>query len=376
MRVLVEASSAFDQYAGIGRYARNVIGTMIQSAPPDVAFRMLRTRDRAELDISEFEQKTSHIPIRVLPLSRRNAYRLWFRLKLPLDVQWLSGRADVAYSPDFTLWHTSGIRRMVTVHDLVYLTHPEHTVPGLLNFLERVVVPQIEEATKVAVVSRATENELVRLIGVPRRDIVYAPNAVDSRFHLPAPYSSDELEKLGFPKEFSLMVGTIEPRKNHINAVRAYSQSEAAKRVPLFIVGRHGWGLEHILPVIHDAEARGVAKYVDFIPDAILPRLLATARMLVFPSWNEGFGLPVAEMLATGGNVVISRAPALLEVAGDHGQSAEAGDIDGLTAAINASMEQPTNETREMRSRWIRSQYDWETTAQSVLQGLRQNEGD
>lgn len=371
MRVLIEASSAYDQYAGIGRYARNVISAMIKHANDDLDFRMLRTRDRIDVDISEFEQDVTDVPKRVLPLSRQNAYRLWFRLNLPLDIQWAAGRADAIYSPDFTTWHTSGIRRMVTVHDLVHLSHPEHTVPGLLNFLDRVVEPQIQKATKVAVVSRATERDLIHHYGVGQESIIYAPNAVDARFHLPEPLAREQLLELGYPEEFSLMVGTIEPRKNHINALKAYSQSEAAQKIPLLIAGRYGWGLETVVPAIEHAESQGIARYLDFIPDSLLPRLMASARMLVFPSWNEGFGLPVAEMLATGGNVVISRAPALLEVAGDQGYSADAGDVDGLAQAINEALERPGPDTRTLRSQWIRSRYSWENTAWSVLEGLR-----
>lgn len=372
MRVLVEASSAYDQYAGIGRYARNVIAGLIRNAEPDARFNIVRTKDRCDLDLSEFGESVRGIRNRVIPLSRQNAYRLWFRLKTPIDVQWLTGRADVAYSPDFTMWRTSRTPRIVTVHDLAHMTHPELTVPGLLKFLEHVVQPEIERAQKIAVVSRATAADLARFMGVHPDRIVYAPNAVDERFHMPAPFSADELVELGFPPEFSLMLGTIEPRKNHANAIRAYERSSAVGRLPLVIAGRLGWGLKNILPIMEEAESRGIVKYVSYVPDEIVPRLMASARVLIFPSWNEGFGLPVVEMLATGGNVVTSRAPALIEVAGGHAQNADADDVDGLAEAINASLELPSLETRQARLDWVTSQYSWDTTAVSLLESFEQ----
>lgn len=375
MRVLVEASSAYDQYAGIGRYARNVVAGLVRNATPETRFSLIRTRDRCDLDLSGFDETVRGIPNHVIPLSRQNAYRLWFRLKAPIDVQWFAGRTDVAYSPDFTMWRTSGVPRIVTVHDLAHLTHPNLTVPGLQRFLEHVVRPEIERAEKIAVVSHATAADLLRFMDVQADRIVYAPNAVDERFHMPSPLTAEELSRLGFPPEFSLMLGTIEPRKNHINAIRAYGQSSAAGSLPLVIAGRLGWGLENILPAIEDAEDRGIVKYVSYVPDDIVPRLMASARMLVFPSWNEGFGLPVVEMLATGGNVVTSRAPALMEVSGGHAECAESDDIDGLTEAINASLELPSRETRQSRLDWVTAQYSWDKTARSLLQSFEQVRG-
>lgn len=372
MRVLIEASSAYDQYAGIGRYARNVITHLHSIAEPADDLRLVHTRDRIDLDLTEFETSVRDLSNRTIPLSRRNAYRIWFRLGLPIDVQWFLSKSDVAYSPDFTIWHTNRIPRIITVHDLVYVTHPEHTVPGLLSFLETVVDKQIEQAAKIAVVSHATAADLSRYAGVSADRMVYAPNAVDDRFFMASPLTEQEREALGLPAEFALMVGTLEPRKNHVGAIHAYELSEAAKHFPLVIVGREGWGLDRIIPTLTDAQVKGVVRYLSFFPDDALPRLMASARMLVFPSWNEGFGLPVAEMLATGGNVVTSTAPALLEVAGGFGESADAGDIEGLARAIDASIELPSDALRKQRRDWISSCYSWETTADTLLRAMHE----
>lgn len=370
MRILVEASSIYDQHAGIGRYARHIVGEML-SSDEETDFRLLRTSDDADVDLSYFESALGHRTVRKLPLSRRNAYRIWFRLGIPFDIQLISGRADVAYSPDFTIWHTRNIPRVVTVHDLAHMTHPQFTTPGLLGFLNRVVIPQVEQAAKIAVVSKATGTDLQRLLGVRSEDIIYAPNGVDDRFLRAEPLSEHERKVLGLPQDFGLMVGTIEPRKNHENAIRAWELSELGGKVPLVILGREGWGLDRIYPILQPAIDRGTVIYRSYLEDTYLPSVMRSARMLIFPSWTEGFGLPVAEMLATGGNVVTSSAPALLEVADGHSWHAAADDPEGLADAIGLASIPPTPQQREARRNSIRERYSWVESAGKLLEEFK-----
>src|SRR5699024_1975612 len=148
MRVLVEASAAYNQGAGIGRYSRNILQRLIPMGEAD-QFTLLRApedRGSSRFDASSWP----NAQLKTLPFDRRNADRLWFRLRAPVDARLFAGSADVVYSPDFTAPPMWRVPRMITVHDLAFLTHPEHTTEALRRYLTSVVPRQVENADLVA----------------------------------------------------------------------------------------------------------------------------------------------------------------------------------------------------------------------------------
>ena len=177
MRVLVEASAAYNQGAGIGRYSRNILHRLIPMASED-EFTLLRAPEdlsRPKFDESPYPNAT----LKTLPYNLRNADRIRFRLRAPLDARLFAGSADVEYSPDFTAPPMWRVPRMITVHDLAFLTQPAHTTDALRSYLETVVPRQVSEADLVAAVSHATADDLKSYSGVPDDKLVLARNGVD-----------------------------------------------------------------------------------------------------------------------------------------------------------------------------------------------------
>jgi glycosyltransferase involved in cell wall biosynthesis len=372
MKALVEASRAFNQGAGIGRYSRNILSRLIDSAPDD--WWTLVNAPDVRGSVTNMFPVGSRPNVRVanLPFSRRNADRLWFRLGLPLDIRLFAGSADVMYSPDFTAPPMARVPRMITVHDLAFITHPDQTTEALRTFLERVVPRQVEGADKVAVVSEATRSDLQRLLGVSDEKIVLVRNAVDERFYRAEPLGARDKVRLGIPDRYLLMVGTIEPRKNHLNALRALEASGVGTSLPLVIAGRPGWGFEPAMELIETMASRGLVTRPAYVPDKDLPSLVAGATAMIYPSWTEGFGLPVAEALAAGVPVVTGTAPALREVGGPHALYADPGDIDAIAERIRHVAGSRTSEfERQQRREWTR-QFSWESSTSIVLQNLRE----
>jgi glycosyltransferase involved in cell wall biosynthesis len=369
MKTLVEASAAFDQGAGIGRYSRNILSRLLDMANGD---QWTLVRAPAEKGTTSFFQMPRNGAVRVvnLPFSRRNADRLWFRLGLPVDARLFAGGADVVYSPDFTAPPMARVPRIVTVHDLAFLTHPDKTTDALRQYLERVVPVQVARADKVAVVSDATRDDVRRLLGVPDEKIVVAKNAVDDRFYRAQPLGEHDRNRLGIPERYLLMVGTVEPRKNHINALRALELSGVGRDVPLVIAGRPGWGFEEAMALAEDLYQRGLVRLPQYVPDVDLPGLVAGATAMLYPSWTEGFGLPVAEALAAGIPVITGTAPALREVGGEHALYADPADIDGLAEHLRRVVDEPVDDdARRERREWTR-QFSWDFSTSIVHQNL------
>lgn len=369
MRILVEASAAYNQGAGIGRYSRNILQRLIPLASAD-RFTLLRAPENQ--NISRFDVSPwQNAKLKTLPFSRRNADRLWFRLQAPVDARLFAGGADVVYSPDFTAPPMRKVPRLITVHDLAFLTHPEHTTDALRRYLETIVPRQVASADLVAVVSRATADDVQRFYGVPDEKIVLARNAVDDGFYRAQPPNEADRLRLGLPERYFVMLGTIEPRKNHTLALEAIERSGAGGSVPLVIIGRPGWGHETILERINDLQRRGLVIHLDNVMDDELPDIIAGSQAMVYPSWTEGFGLPVAEAMATGVPVITSTAPALQEVGGDLAIYVDPEDADSLANHLRQLAEAPRDSvTSTARINWTR-QFSWDSSTSTVYDALQ-----
>lgn len=369
MRVLVEASAAYNQRAGIGRYSRNILQRLIPLAHAE-QLRLIRAPEEASrslFDITEWPNAR----LSTLPFNRRNADRVWFRLRAPIDARVFAGNADVVYSPDFTAPPMWRVPRMITVHDLAFLTHPEHTTDALRRFLENVVRRQVESADLVAVVSKATGQDVQRYYGVSEERIVLARNAVDESFYNARPLNTIGLKHHGLPECFFVMVGTIEPRKNHLLALNAIERAGLGRAVPLVIIGRPGWGHESTMERIIDLQNRGLVLHLGDVSDADLPDIVASSLAMVYPSWTEGFGLPVAEALATGVPVITTSAPALREVGGDHVLYVDPQDSDLLADYMRMIAESPRDQGAQLaRTNWTR-QFSWDSSASTVYDALQ-----
>jgi alpha-1,3-rhamnosyl/mannosyltransferase len=234
------------------------------------------------------------------------ARELWW---YPFRLSALGG-VDVLHCPTYYAPVRPRVPTVVTVHDLAVLRHPEWFPAWTRTYAPHVVPRMIRAAARVIAVSEFTAREIEELLGIPRERIRVVANGVEPVFTRAGP---------GADGDYVLAVGTLEPRKNLERTI------EAAKRVgvELRVVGESGWGRV-------DA---GVA-WQGRVDDAALARLYRGARCLVYPSYYEGFGIPVAEALACGTPVVTSRGSAMEEVAGNAAVLVDPLDVESIAAGI------------------------------------------
>jgi glycosyltransferase involved in cell wall biosynthesis len=201
------------------------------------------------------------------------------------------------------------------VHDLIPATHPEYARPGVaMQHLQRLAtVASLADGIIVNSAATATvlKPHLVRQAACPR--VLVAPLGIE-------PMAHGASGPRGAPPYF-VTVGTIEPRKNHMLLLHLW-RDFAAKWGPaaprLVIIGRRGWENENVLDLLERCTLlRGLVEEVGSAPDAEVASLLAGSRALLFPSFAEGYGLPLAEALALGAPAICSDLPALREVGGD-----------------------------------------------------------
>lgn len=373
MRVIVDASAAYDQPAGIGRYARNVL-TAAAEADPEIVWTLARFPERLGPPPFTFDRELAWrgdgVRRRTAPLTRRRADQILFRLRAPIDLRWLTGGGDVAYSPDFTIPRTGKVPAIVTIHDLAYITHPAFAPAGLRDYLNTVVPSVVERSARVAVVSDATKLDVIDRLKVDPAKIVVIGNGVDGRFFSPPALSTAQRTAFGLPPRYLLMVGTLEPRKNHLNAFRALDLLPTADRMPMVVAGRRGWEYEPIMDEAICRAGSGQVLLLDYVPDELLPSLYASAAVVVYPSWTEGFGLPVLEAMAAGTPVVTSTAPALREVGGDTVWYADAASPESIATAIGDALGRTASDMIE-RAQARATEFTWERSGQALATLLR-----
>lgn len=295
-----------------------------------------------------------------------------YRLVMP----WMKARAlrgledHVFHGPNFYLPPFGG-RSVVTMHDLSTYTWANCHPPERVDYMRKEIELSLKRASMLIADSEFNRREIIDQFGWSPEKVRAVSLASGEEFH---PRKEDEL--IGYlknyglsPGRYSLFVGTIEPRKNITALLDAYAGlPEAVRRNwPLVLVGYKGWSSEAIHTRIQEAERAGWLRYLGFVASSELPYLFSGARLFVYPSLYEGFGLPVLEAMASGVPVVCSNAASLPEVAGDAAAMCEASDVVALRDLIVMGLEDETWRTLARERGLARAtQFSWERCARET----------
>jgi glycosyltransferase involved in cell wall biosynthesis len=374
LHIGIDYTAAVHQRAGIGRYARGIVSGLARQRA-EHSFVLLVTG--GEADASALGQDYAPAPgarfrVRQLPLSQKWWTILWHRLRLPLPVDVLTGPVDVFHSPDYVLPPVRRAKKVVTIHDLSFLRYPEGAEPSLRRYLSAVVPRCAKEADVVLADSESTRQDVVELLGLPSEKVEVVYPGVDHRFteaqEREALEAVKELYRLSYP--FILSVGTLEPRKNLIVLLKAYSMLKDRYHLPhrLVIVGGKGWLYEGIFRRVEQLSLTEEVVFLGFVRDEYLPGLYSLADVLAFPSLYEGFGLPPLEAMACGTPVVTSDRSSLPEVVGEAGLMVPADDPEALAEAIGQVLDDSRlREGLVGRGLARAAEFSWEATGKKLL---------
>ena len=209
---------------------------------------------------------------------------------------------------------------VVSVHDVSFLEHPEYFTFFRTQQLRTTVRRTVKRAARILTPSDFSKRSILNAYDLPDDKVVVLPNAVSNAFR---PISRELAQRrvflmLGVPKPIILTVGDVQPRKNHLNLIKAFEELlQAHPQLPhhLVIVGKETW----YSPVVKSAVARSSAAqrihFTGFVSDDELLQLYGACDMFVYPSFYEGFGLPILEAMACHRAVACSNTSAMPEVA-------------------------------------------------------------
>lgn len=297
-----------------------------------------------------------------------------FKIKILDITHWLDMlslsrfvRNSVVHGPNFHIPYLKAAR-VVTIHDLSVFTwahcHPydrvlrmRHTINKSIKCAHRIITP-----------SEFSRKEILAYFKLPPERVVSIPLACDARFGVHA-INQEVLSGL-VSKSYGLFVATIEPRKNICMLLSAWESLPISLRLefPLVVAGSSGWCSKDIHLRLMHAEKEGWLRYLGFVPDEKLPSLYAHAKLFCFPSWYEGFGLPVLEAMASGVPVVCSSSSCLPEVGGSAVRYASPDDLLAWSAAIYEVLTNSEEENRLSEAGLLQAKkFSWVRTAEMTL---------
>ncbi|GAA2514808.1 glycosyltransferase family 1 protein [Pilimelia columellifera] len=315
-RVLVDATSVPADRGGVGRYVDGLLGAL--DAAED-AVQLMVVAQRTEVERYTHILRRAEILTAPAAVVHRPARLAWEQTGLPLLAQ--QNGVQVLHSPFYTCPLRATCPVTVTVHDATFFTEPEHYDKSRRAFFRSATKTSLRRASRVIVPSKATRDELIRILDADPTRIDVAYHGVDqTAFYPPSPQEKDRVRaRLGLSgQDYVAFLGAKEPRKNVPNLVRGWARAVADRPNPpaLVIAGGHGHDDEIDLAVA-DVPAHLRLLRPGYLRYADLPGFLGGALVAAYPSHGEGFGLPVLEAMACAAPVLTTPRLSLPEVGGD-----------------------------------------------------------
>ncbi len=264
---------------------------------------------------------------------------------------------------------------VVTVHDLSFALFPEWARGANAAYLRLFTRLSCKKATRIIAVSEHTRRDVIRLYGVADDKVQAIPHGVDARF---SPRSGQEIAEFrrthALPEHFILFVGTLEPRKNLVKLIQAFSNIKSQlSNLKLVLVGGRGWADDEIFAAIEKLGLHEHVIWAGYAPADDLPLWYNSADVFAFPSLYEGFGMPLLEAMACGTPVVTSTAACLPEVAGDAALIVPPDDADALADALQRALtDRAVRQTLRANGLARAAAFTWEDTARRTAAVYRQ----
>lgn len=360
-------------YSGVAQYAYNQLDNLFKLDSQNQYKLFYNSSQNIEANLPKFNYPNVRFYGFKYPNKLLNSSFLF--LHWPAIDQLVSG-CDIFFLPNPNFYSFSPDARIVTtIHDLSFELYPD-----FFSAKQR-IWHKLINAKKLAAKSRAiiadssnTKNDLVKLYGIAESKIkVIYPGIDHAKYKVIEPGQLQEIKNsYNLPDSFILFLGTIEPRKNIEGIIDAFNlakaEYQALENLNLVIAGAKGWKCQRIFQAAEKSPFANQIKFLGYVPEADKPYLYNLAGLFVFPSFYEGFGLPVLEAQACGLPVIASDISAFPEVLSDSAYLINPDNLNEIAQAINQIFSQSELKQSLIQKGLQNSQgFSWQNCAQETL---------
>jgi glycosyltransferase involved in cell wall biosynthesis len=363
-RVLIDATAVPADRGALGRYVDGLVIALCK-AGADLAVACQRN------DEERYGRLVPDARVVAGPaaIAHRPARLAWEQTGLPQVVQQVG--ADVLHVPHYTMPLRPGVPVVVTIHDLTFFTDPDAHSPVSATFYKSAIRTSVRRATRLLVPSKATRDELVRVLGADPTRIDVAYHGVDhSLFHRPSPEQTRQVsDRLGLHgRPYVAYLGGLEPRKNVPALIAGWAAAVTDLPDPpaLVLAGGSGWS-DEVDDVVAQVPAHLRLVRPGYLRFSDLPGYLGGALVVAYPSRGEGFGLPVLEAMACAAPVLTTHRTSLPEVGGDAVAYTEP-DAESIQAGLRALLDDPVRREALGTAGHARAlEFTWAASAEAHL---------
>jgi len=363
VRVLIDYRPALRQRSGVGEYTHQLVKALLGTFPKAVLELTVFSsswKDRLDIEQTDLAGVTaidSRVPVRLLNMA-------WHRLGWP-SAEGLTGCSfAVTHSLHPLILPSRAAAQIITIHDLDFLSHPERTHAEIRRDYPPLVRDHAHRADRILVPSQFTAGEVTRQLGVAAEKISVCSPGAPNWMPRAAPPTDG----------YVLFLGTLEPRKNVGALLDAYERL-SLRRYPLprlVLAGKATDESRLWLERIARPPLDGAVRHIGYVEPASRRELYEGARLLVQPSFEEGFGLPVLEAMTVGVPVVAANRGALPEVVADAGMLVDPDKADEVAAGIDRMLtDEAYAATCAAKGVERARHYQWGTTARRVYEAYQ-----
>jgi glycosyltransferase involved in cell wall biosynthesis len=347
MKIGYDGKRAANNLTGLGNYSRSLIEHLAHQFPQN-QYLVYSPKVKSTKQIDAFFEK-ENIELK-LP---QNGGFLWRSLNILKDlvrdeVQIYHG---LSHEIPFAIQHTR-IKSIVTIHDLIFLRFPQY-----YKFIDRKLYEwksksACKRANKIIAISEKTKADIIDLYNIDPEKIEVIYQSCDDSFKTPFPKETLSRIKATYklPEKYILNVGTIEERKNLKLAVQALK--DVNEDFKLVVIGKQTGYFKTVEKEIEKLGLKNRIIFLKNIPFADLPGIYQMANVFVYPSFYEGFGIPIIEALYSGVPVVAATGSCLEEAGGPNSLYVSPNDANELSTAINQILKSPQLQ-KEMKEKGL-----------------------
>lgn len=370
MKISLEFQSCLKNKSGIGIYTYELTKRLQQYKDIEFngqIFNFINRNDISkDLEGIEIEKK-------VCSLFPYGVYRrIWHYV--PIKYNWLfNDNADIYHFFNFIVPPRIKGKVITTIHDMTYELYPETMDKRNLKRIKDDIKYSVDRADKIITVSESSKNDIIKFLNIDESKIEIVYNGVDyDKFN--KSYTEDiklrVIKKYNLPQDYILYMGTLEPRKNIDSIIEGFALLKEQKRfdnMKLVIAGKKGWLFENIFDLVNKLGLKNQVIFTDYVDEIDKPIIYNMAKLFVFPSLYEGFGIPVLEAMASSVPVITSNVSSLPEVAGDAAILVEPKDIESIAKNMIKVLSDKDLKNELVRKGHIQAQkFTWEASAEKL----------